>query len=318
VLRLLERGDVVPEIDQSLLSKTFTTMAGLTLPSTVALFGEALQDYKDLRPHDMELFDSKHVNQMLNYAGKDYLTACRNHIVLNISARVGKAFKLFFDALPQDFGAEDRNKARRYFMRYMTREEGPDEELSMWNSFKRVPTVETQAAVVEYVNRNLEWYADLQLDIGGLQPTKKVEKRWWDYLAGCTTCSFSHRSTTQGPSASCRSAASPFSTKHMTIDTWLLLRVAVRTKHMTIDTWLLLRVAVRTKRERPKDVTSFRNVARTHWEAHFKLSKAEGNNKKRHFEYMLKTDGYVVSVNLSKARVESTGHRPQRQAHRGP
>ncbi|RLN94198.1 hypothetical protein BBJ28_00025223, partial [Nothophytophthora sp. Chile5] len=182
VLKLLEEGEDVPKIDQSLLYAAFTTMAGGTWASTVEKFGEALQDYEHLRPAQMKRFDYTYVNQMLNYAGKDYLTACKNHVVLTISARVGKAFKLFFDALPQDFRAEDRNRARRYFMRRMTREGGSEEEAPMWASFKRVPTAATRSAVVDYVDRNLERYADLPLDTGGLRPTKRVEKRWWDYL----------------------------------------------------------------------------------------------------------------------------------------
>ena len=39
-----------------------------------------------------------------------------------------------------------------------------------------------------------------------------------------------------------------------------------------------------------------------------RFSKAEGNNSRRDFERMLKTDGYAVSVMLSKAKVEATGY----------
>ena len=293
VLKLLEEGEDVPKIDQSLLYAAFTTMAGSTLASTVEKFGEALQDYEHLRPPDMERFDYRHVPQMLNYAGKDYLTACKNHVVLNISARVGKAFKLFFDALPQDFRAEDRNRARRYFMRRMTREGGPEEEEPMWVSFKRVPTPETRAAVVDYIDRNLERYADLPLDVGGLKPTKRVEKRWWDYLRWLYDLQ-------------------RFSQEHDARAFSILPLCSFASKHVTIDTGilrgLLLRVSERTGRAKPEALAPFRVAARTHWESYFKLTKAEGNNRRRDFECMLKTDGYAVSVILSKAKAEATGY----------
>ena len=59
VLKLLEEGEDVPKIDQSLLYAAFTTMAGSTLASTVEKFDEALQDYEHLRPPAMERFDCK-------------------------------------------------------------------------------------------------------------------------------------------------------------------------------------------------------------------------------------------------------------------
>ena len=70
---------------------------------------------------------------------------------------------------------------------------------------------------------------------------------------------------------------------------------------------LLLRVAERIGRDRPEDMGPFRVAARAHWEKYFKLSRAEGNNRRRDFEYMLKTDGYAVSVMLSKERVGAKG-----------
>src|SRR3569832_19001 len=122
-------------------------MAEALLERTIDKLNPSLSEYNLLRPKHMEHFNYEYINQMLNYAGKDYLTACKNHVVLNISGRVGKAFKLFFKALPQKFKAEDCNKARRYFMRRMSREAGPKEEEDMWNSLKLTPTTETKHAV---------------------------------------------------------------------------------------------------------------------------------------------------------------------------
>ena len=131
VLKLLEEGDEVPKLDQSFFYAAFTSMAGAEKAETMEMFGEALQDYNHLRPQNMERFDYRHVNQMLNYAGKDYMINCRNHVVLNISARVRKAFKLLFQSLPQQFKAEDWEKARHCFMRRMSRKAGPEEEQAM-------------------------------------------------------------------------------------------------------------------------------------------------------------------------------------------
>ena len=55
-------------------------------------------------------FNCRHVPQMLNYAGKDYLVACQNHVVLNISSRVRKAFSIFFTNLCQNFNNVDCKK----------------------------------------------------------------------------------------------------------------------------------------------------------------------------------------------------------------
>ncbi|GAB9473287.1 hypothetical protein Gpo141_00010442 [Globisporangium polare] len=71
---------------------------------------------------------------------------------------------------------------------------------------------------------------------------------------------------------------------------------------MDDDERLLRRVAERTGRTKPEALPTFRVAARAHWETYFKLSKAEGNNVRRDFERMLKTDGYAVSILLSKAK----------------
>ena len=62
----------------------------------------------------------------------------------------------------------------------MTHEGKPDDDEAMRASFKRAPNTETRKAVADYVQHDLAY--DLPLDVGGCKPTKRVEKRWWDYL----------------------------------------------------------------------------------------------------------------------------------------
>ena len=75
VLKLLKEGEIVPELNQTFFNAAFTTMAGATVSRTK--FGEALQDYEQERPDGMYRFNYRHVNQMLNNAGKEYMTACK-------------------------------------------------------------------------------------------------------------------------------------------------------------------------------------------------------------------------------------------------
>ena len=65
---------------------------------------------------------------------------------------------------------------------------------------------------------------------------------------------------------------------------------------------LLKRLAERTDSPIPEALTEFQVKRRAHWESYFRLSKAEGLNKRRAFEFMLKTDGYAVSV-ISKVKM---------------
>ena len=170
----------------------------------------------------------------------------------------------------------------------------------MWQSFKSVPTQATRAAVVAYINLRLERYTDLPLDTGELHPTKRVEKRWWDYLRWLyglqiEMLDYETRAFSSLPLCS-------FLSKNITIDTGILRG-------------LLLRVAERTGCAKPEALPQFRSNGRQHWETYFHLSKAEGKNKRRNFETMLKTDGYVVSVILSKTLAVGTVKKRGKKRH---
>ena len=276
-------------------------MAGATHAPTVAKFGEALREYNALRPANMVRFDYKCVPQMIKYAAKEYETACENHVVENISARVVKCFNLFFDNdLTQKFTAADRNKAQRYFMGRMTREGNADDEGPMWESFSKRVDVVTLFRVRAYIDKNLRDYNNLPLDVLG-RPSV-VKNRWWDYLRWLNDLQF-HYEGHEARAFSILPLCS-FTSKHVTIDTKIL--------------WgLMRRVSERTPRDRRtwpaawNDFSSNDNKRRN-WEVKFNLSKAEGTEnltgeeppkeKRRDFEYIVTTDGYAVSVTLSKAK----------------
>ena len=128
MLHLLSANTPVPELDQTYFYAAFTLVAGSSYPDAVQKFGDAYVEYQRLRPPDMQRFDCMNVNQLLNESAKEHMVACKNHVVLNISARVCKAFKRSLLSLDQQFKASDRNKIIRYFMRRMTREGGSEDE----------------------------------------------------------------------------------------------------------------------------------------------------------------------------------------------
>jgi hypothetical protein len=96
----------------------------------------------------MEKFNAELINQVLNSAAKDYTTACKNHVVLSIWARVAKAFKFFMLTLPQQFKAVNRNKVRRYFMRRLSLEATAEKEQIMWNCLTQPATQQTREAII--------------------------------------------------------------------------------------------------------------------------------------------------------------------------
>jgi hypothetical protein len=98
----------VPEIDETFLYGVFTTMAGARKASTIEKLCEALNDYEDLRPAGMARFDCEYVTQIVLYAAREYLSASKNHVVINLVKRIEKAFMRFFRALKQKFTAKNQ------------------------------------------------------------------------------------------------------------------------------------------------------------------------------------------------------------------
>jgi hypothetical protein len=176
--KLLAEGREVPEIDETVLYGVFTTMAGARKASTIEKLGEALNDYEDLHPAGMARFDCEYVAQMLLYAAREYITASKNQVVLNLVKRIEKAFMRFFRALKQKFrrGTDARCGAAD------GKGGWPRRGGEMWAAVSEVPTAATSTALRAYFDRNLNKYADLPLDAAGPNPTYVVEKRWWAYV----------------------------------------------------------------------------------------------------------------------------------------
>jgi hypothetical protein len=59
----------------------------------------------------MARFDYEYVAELLKFAVREYLTACKNHVALNLVKRIEKASPRFFCALDQKFMAKNRYKA---------------------------------------------------------------------------------------------------------------------------------------------------------------------------------------------------------------
>ena len=98
ILTLLEKNDIVPELNETFFYSAFTLIAGSSRAKPEK-FGTAYETYSEARPVNMEKFDYRHVAQILHYSANEYLVACKNHVVLNIGARVAKAFNIFFRTL---------------------------------------------------------------------------------------------------------------------------------------------------------------------------------------------------------------------------
>ena len=290
MLHLLSTNTPVPELDQTYFYAAFTLVAGSSYPDAVQKFGDAYVEYQRLRPRDMQRFDRKNVNQILNESAKEFMVACKNHVVLNIAARVSKAFKRSLLSLRQQFKAPDRNKIIRYYMRRMTREGSLKDEERMWRSLTFPPSDATKAHVRTYTTHHLEEYADLPLDVGGLEPIKRVEKQWWLYLPWLYKIQQEIDATPEED----RSARS-FS---------MLPLCSLQARYIMISSTTLHGMLKRLPDEEIPAQGVFLKQKRQHWEKYFNLSKAEGNSKRLEFEYSLRTDGYAASIVVSKKKPE--------------
>jgi hypothetical protein len=95
----------------------------------------------------MVRIDCEYFTQVALYAAREYLTASKNHVVLNLVMRIEKAFIPFFRALKQKFTAKKRYKVWSYDRRRIAREVGPGAEDAIWADVTEVPTAMTRAAL---------------------------------------------------------------------------------------------------------------------------------------------------------------------------
>jgi hypothetical protein len=100
-----------------------------------------------------------------------------------------------------------------------------------------------------YLNYNLERY--LPLDVKGLNPIKRVKKRWWTYLRWCYDLQWYMEE--QGGRTFSILPLSTYAAKYITIDTGILHD-------------LLTRVSRRTGDADPGPLPEFRADKRWHWE----------------------------------------------------
>ena len=289
MLHLLAGDTVVPELDQTYFYRAFTLAAGSRHPAAVQVFGAAYVHYESLRPVDMLRFDYEYVSQLVNEEAKEYLVASKNHVVLNISARVSKSFRASLKALPQQFKAPDRNKIIRYFMRCMTREGGLHEEELMWSTLTLPASPATKQFVHSYTEQHLQDYAQLPLDIGGLKPTKNVEKKWWLYLRWL----YRIRQQIEGDEEAVRRSFS------------MLPLCSLQARYIMISSTTLHGVLKRVLGYKAvPSATLFVQQKQQYWQQHFRLNKVEGKNKRVDFEYSLRTDGYAASIVVSKIKTQ--------------
>jgi hypothetical protein len=128
VLRCLEKGYVIPPLNQGLIYSTFAALAS---PSGASArkkapkgFTTTMKAFKKMRPDDFKPFSCENVTQMLNFAAADFLVACKNHVVTNYYKRIGNAFFRFLNSLEQKFIADDSYKMKRFYMDGLSKGEG--------------------------------------------------------------------------------------------------------------------------------------------------------------------------------------------------
>jgi hypothetical protein len=73
-------------------------------------FDEALTDFENLRPAKLVKFDDENVPQMPTFEAKNFLTACKNYVVLRIIALFERHFALIFGALSHECKTDFRKK----------------------------------------------------------------------------------------------------------------------------------------------------------------------------------------------------------------
>ena len=100
ILRCLRENIELPELNQTFFYRCMVQvtrnsereMHPIPLKKDTCI-EEGFKEYKRMRSPDVPWPLKNYCTQALNYAGKDYLTACKNHVVLNFYGRLRKYWK---------------------------------------------------------------------------------------------------------------------------------------------------------------------------------------------------------------------------------
>ncbi len=165
ILKILDGGSDIPKMDQTFFYRSFILMAGVTRKeNSLGIFGATFHEYDRQRPAGLEHFDPAMISQILNEAGRDYLTACQNCVVLNMTSRARKAFRAFLDNLDgNEMRAPDKHELCNHYVRRMSRETRAVDEAAVWDSLRDVED-KVKEKVSAKIQLDEERYGDLPLD----------------------------------------------------------------------------------------------------------------------------------------------------------
>ncbi len=139
-------------MDQLFFYRAFMLVSGVTRrPNALGVFGRVLKSYDAIRPANMERFDPSLITQVLNEAGKDYMTACRNHVVLNMTSRVKKAFVVFLDDAYPAMKAKDKWKLARRLINRLSLRATLEDEPGVWESLTHPVALEQRGPASSYI-----------------------------------------------------------------------------------------------------------------------------------------------------------------------
>ena len=282
-LKTIEDEKEIPEMNQTFFYRAFTVVSGSRRnEAATEVFGKALEKYESMRPPNMERFNPHLVTQVLNEAGTEYLTACKNHVVLSLTARVRKGFlKVLEDEYP-GMRAPDKKKLTKHLIDRLSRRSTAEEEEAVWNSLRDPVNRDLRGPASTYMAR--EETRDLPLD--DPNAAGRVQRAWWRYLPWLRDLQVIMEDR----------GGKQFS---------LLPLCSLDVKHVRVTTTILYDLMKRIRKGNksllpdPGKWVEFRDNARAWWERFFRLGRVEGRSQRKTFEESFVTDAYGVSVTVS-------------------
>jgi hypothetical protein len=317
VLRCLEQRLPLDFLyTQTFFYRAFAVVAGSRFSSVLGAFRvinpanqvafDVFQEFLNLRSAaDRKLGDEDYDNlsQTFNYAAKEFMVACMNHVSTNMSSRVAKAMKVFLLSLQEPHKASDNNRIITYYMRVMERSIVPDATTfgELWKSLKKAPSEATKAAVIEKVNADLQQYRELPLD--DLRSRKQkivVSNNWAKYLPWLHEI-LRYITAPQQEDAARKARARAFS---------ILPDASLDAHFVTIDTKVLRGFLLCVKKAyggtSPSNADEFKANSIIEWQKHFdiKPQHIEGAGGAKTFARFIKTNGASVSIVYERKKKE--------------